>query len=195
MIWTILGCSIAVVAIFCVAVAEFLVGTPFFEARRPFFAMGLAICGAVLWFWGRRRTEKKASENPEDEADTHAFVLADLRYWGPMLVILGLITLFIQTLHQKEPVTVQARVAPAQVTPPPPPPEPASPAPEPKRAPATFPVVKLQGVIFKAENSTAIINGQSFAIGDRIGDAVLKEINRDGVILKIDEQVKSILLD
>jgi hypothetical protein len=192
MIWTILGCSIAVVAIFCVAVAEFLVGTPFFEARRPFFAMGLAICGAVLWFWGRRRTEKKAAEASEEETDTRVFVLADLRYWGPMLVILGVITLFIQTLHQKEPVTVQARVAPAPVVQPPPPPEP---VPQPKKAPATFPVIKLQGVIWKAENSTAIINGQSFAIGDRIGDAVLKMINRDGVVLGIDDQVKSFLLD
>lgn len=193
MIWTILGCSIAVVAIFCVAVAEFLVGTPFFEARRPYFAMGLAICGAILWFWGRRRTEKKVEEASEDEADVQVFVLADLRYWGPMLVILGMITLFIQTLHQKEPVTVQARVVPVQKeVPPPPVPEP---APQPKKAPATFPAIKLQGVILKAENSMAIINGQSFAVGDRIGDAVLKEISREGVILEIDSQVKSILLD
>jgi hypothetical protein len=193
MIWTMLGCSVAVVAIFCVAVAEFLVGTPFFEARRPHFAMGLAICGAILWFWGRRRKEKKVEEASEDETDTRVFVLADLRYWGPMLVILGVITLFIQTLHQKEPVMIQARVAPAPVVqPPPPPPEP---VPQPKKAPATFPVIKLQGVIVKAENSMAIINGQSFAIGDRIGDAVLKEINRDGVTLEIDDQVKSILLD
>jgi hypothetical protein len=150
MIWTILGVSVAIVAVFCVSVAELLVGHPVFERSRGYIAAIFAVSGIAAWFLGRFLGRRRLANKPEDEA--RVFVLFDLRYWGPMFLALGIITLFIDTIKLRETNTAVA------VTPPPPPKkvEPvvvmAEPAPTP-RLPVDFPPVKVQGIIFRENNS------------------------------------------
>jgi hypothetical protein len=182
MIWTILGVSVAIVAVFCVSVAELLVGHPIFERSRGYIAAVFAVSGIVAWFLGRFLARRRLAN--ESEEDTKVFVLFDLRYWGPMFVALGVITLFIDTIKLREKNTIVA-AAPA----PPAPPkkvEPivvAEPPPVPK-LPIDFPVLKVQGIIFREDHPAVILNGRSYEEGDLVGDVMVKEITRETVRLE-----------
>jgi hypothetical protein len=194
MIWTILGVSVAVVAIFCVAVSEFLVGTPFFEARRPHVALALAFCGVVLWFLGRYFGRRRG--NDDGEGLGRMFLLFDLRYWGPMFLVLGVITLFVQRLAHVKEVTVQAKTAPARKAAPPEPPLPPPPPELPKsNAPVVFPQLKLQGVLLKTGQPTVIIDGNGYAIGDSVKGVVITQITREGVIVEKDGERQLVSLE
>lgn len=178
MIWTILGVSVAIVAVFCVSVAELLVGQPAFERSRGYIAGVLAICGIVAWFFGRFLGRRRVANQPKDDA--RIFVLFDLRYWGPMLVVLGVITLFIDTikLREENASLVAAPLPPKKV-------EPvvvaAEPPPPVTKLPVSFPIVKVQGIIFRENHPAVIVNGRSYEEGDAIGDMTIKEITRDAV--------------
>ncbi|HEY0552382.1 MAG TPA: hypothetical protein VGF13_22470 [Verrucomicrobiae bacterium] len=183
MIWTILGVSVAIVAVFCVSVAELLVDHPIFERFRGYIALALAVSGIAAWFIGRFLGRKRLA-NHEQLEDTKVFVLFDLRYWGPMFVALGVITLFIDTIKLRKTNTSVA-AAPAPPTPPRivEPVVVAEPPPAPK-PPVDFPAFKVQGIIFRAENSAVILNGRSYEEGDLVGDVIVKEITRETVKLE-----------
>jgi hypothetical protein len=176
MIWTILGVSVAIIAVFCVSVAELLVGHPIFERSRGYIALTFAVSGIVAWFIGRFLARRRLANETEDEIKV--FVLFDLRYWGPMFVALGVITLFIDTIKMREKsVGVAAapappkKIEPVVVVEPPPAP----------RLPVNFPAVKLQGIIFREDHPAVIVNGRSYEEGDSIGDMTIKEITREAV--------------
>ena len=181
MIWTILGVSVAIVAFFCVSVAELLVGHPVFERSRGYIAAVFAVSGIFAWFLGRFLGRKRLAHKSEDEAKV--FVLFDLRYWGPMFLALGVITLFIDTIKLRETNTGLA-AAPA---PPPKKAEPVvavvEPPPTPK-LPVDFPPLKVQGIIFRENYSSVILNGRSYEQGDMVGDMMVKEITRETVKLE-----------
>jgi hypothetical protein len=187
MIWTILGISVAIVAVFCVTVAESLVGTPLFEQHRPHAALALALSGAIAWFIGRALASR--SEN------ARRFLLCDLRYWGPMLLALGVITLFIRPLRHIEHSTPlqAAKPAPrpvvvAKVEPP------AAPQPAPAK-PAVFPKMKMQGIIYREACPFVIINGASYTVGDQCGDVLVRAIDRESVMLEMAGEVKVLTLN
>src|ERR1043166_2642480 len=180
MIWTILGISVAVVGVFCVSVAELLVGRPLFEDHRGYIAIAFGVCGAVAWFTGRYLARNREAAQAEESAKL--FVIFDLRYWGPMLVVLGVITLFIHTIGRKEKMIVEAHPAPpSKKVEPEPVPEPEPPK---VQAPVVFPSLHVQGIILRGENSVVILNGHSYGVGDYVNDVVVKEITRDGVTLE-----------
>jgi hypothetical protein len=194
MIWTILGISVAIVAVFCISVAETLVGTPGFEHHREYIAATLAAAGIGAWFIGRylgRKHRVPETENAET-VSANRFVLIDLRYWGPMLLVLGVITLFIRPLRQTKEV---ASAAPAPV---PKPvlvveaPKPETPAP---KGPVLFPTLKMQGVFFRETRPFAIINGHSYAVGDHVGDVIVKAIDRTSVMLELAGELKLLTLN
>src|SRR5436190_12836791 len=99
MIWTILGLSVAIIAAFCVLLAELFVGKPMFENHREYVAGSLGACGVAAWVVGRVLFSRNHDTDNEGET-SHKFILFDLRYWGPMLVALGVITLFIRPLKK-----------------------------------------------------------------------------------------------
>ena len=180
MIWTILGVSVAIVAFFCVSVAELLVGHPIFERSRGYIAAIFAALGIAAWFLGRFLARKRLANKSEDEA--RIFVLFDLRYWGPMFLALGVITLFIDTIKLRETNTGLAAA--------PPPPKKAEPVvagaepPPTPRMSVDFPPLKVQGIIFRENNSSVILNGRPYELGDMVGDMTVKGITRDTVKLE-----------
>lgn len=188
MIWTILGVSVAVVAVFCVSVAELLVGHPIFELHREYIAGALVLGGVAAWFVGRYLAQRRKDDTDES---TRLFVLFDLRYWGPMLVVLGVITLFIQTIALKaqprieaaKPVEKSVEKKIEVVA------EPAKPA-----GPVTFPPLHIKGLIIHPGSAIAIIDGGSYSVGDRVGDVTVKEITRAGVTVEKLGQSKLISL-
>ncbi len=193
MIWTILGFSVAIMAVFCISMAETVVGNPFFENLRHYIAAGIGVAGVVAFLIGRTLAarDKKPVEGAEE---TNRFVLFDLRYWGPMLVALGLITVFIRPLkfakHEKTVATAPPapRKPPvvAKVEPP---------KPRPKPQPATFPNLKMQGVIYHQDHPVVILNGQSYTIGDRLGEVMVRAIERTSVQLELQGQLKTLTIN
>ncbi len=82
-------------------------------------------------------------------------------------------------------VTIPAP-APASNAPPPPPPSPPPLPPEPK----------LQGIVYTATRSWAIVDGQTVHFGDRLGEFRVKEISQRSVTLeKADGSQKKLGLD
>ncbi len=189
MIWTILGMSVAIIAAFCVSVSETLVGHPLFEAYRLHSAGALVAAGIAGWFAGRALANRKRSR--EEEA---RFVLFDLRYWGPMFVILGVITIFIFPLRTRETAKPLALAPPAKKA------EPVVVAvkkldpPAPPKA-VVFPVLKIQGVIFRTTAPYVIINGQSYTVGDHVGEVVVKAIDRTSVMVELGGEFKVLTMN
>ncbi len=196
----------ALIAVFCLSVAGLLAGKPLFEACRPYLAMTLSACGVVAWFVGRFNAKRRSPQPAQGEADEQEecegggkqdLSLWDLRYWGPMLTLLGVITIFIWPLNEPAtPSQVTAAPGPKKVAMPTL--QPAPPTSKPVvvlAAPAKFPVLKVQGVIFRAQNPFAIINGASYTVGDRVGDVLVKAIERESVMLELDGQYKVLTLD
>lgn len=183
----------ALIALFCFAVAGLLAGKPAFEVCRPYLAGGMVVIGVGGWFMGRFMSRRKSlAPRHTEEEEGESFGLRDLRYWGPMCVLLGVITLFIWPLQ--EPSSAPPVVAPptpkkvvAQV-PPPPNPVPVSVIAE--KVEVRFPVLKLQGVIVRDDSSFAIINGRSYTVGDHVGKVVVRSIHADSVALELDGQIK-----
>ncbi|HMJ90906.1 MAG TPA: hypothetical protein VK530_13880, partial [Candidatus Acidoferrum sp.] len=180
-----------IVAFFCVSVAETLVGHPVFEKFRFYAAITLAAGGIIGWFVGRVVASRRQLRNEE-----RRFVLFDLRYWGSMLVVLGVITVFIRPLRSKDADKPLAVVPPPRKpqpvlvvakTPEPPPPAP------PK--PVVFPALKIQGLIFRTSTPYAIINGQSYTVGDHLGDVVVRAIDRTSVMIEREGEMKVLTLN
>ena len=183
----IIGVSAAIMAVFYVAVAELLVGRPIFEDYRRVVALALGLLGLCAWVAGWYLTQKRAESETAD--DKKRFLLHDFRYWGPMLILLGGLTLCVQTLadgvalvrrlcgmaDDKKPVVALAvpRKAPA---------------------PVTFPSFKIQGIVIRDARSAVIVRGRSYFVGDLIGDATVKEITREAVTLEKSNAVKLISL-
>jgi hypothetical protein len=192
MIWTTLGVSVAIVAIFCISVAEALVGKSAFEQHREYVAGALAIAGVAAWFIGRHFDEKRRAAHRDSQP--RRFVLFDLKYWGPMLLVLGVITLFIRPLRKANVEVVQAppKPAPKLVVKAEKPKEPEPPKP---KAPVVFPALKMQGVFFRERRPFAIINGESYAVGDRLGDVTIKAIGRTTVTLELSGEQKLLTLN
>jgi len=191
MIWTVLGISVGIVALFCIASSEMLLGHPLIEKYRYETAAAFVVAGIIAWFAGRHRNRKRRmlAEEGEDEKAPRTFILFDLRYWGPMLLALGCITLFIRPVqrlaNEPRPVATKPRqknaVAAAI------PIETAKPGVKP---PVTFPRLKLQGLFYREDRPFAIIEGHSFTVGDHIGGVEIKSIGRSRVVIELSGEVR-----
>src|ERR1051325_4220611 len=103
MIWTILGISVAIIAVFCITVAETLVGQPVFESHRHYLAGALGALGLLAVFLGRHLHAKRGAQQKAEADLAKTFLLLDLCYWGPMLLVLSIIPFFICPLRHIKP--------------------------------------------------------------------------------------------
>ena len=193
MIFTQLGMTLMLVALFCAAVAEHLVGQPVFDANRPVFAAGLGALGALVIIVGVVAAKRRQKNKLPDPGKLVSFL--ELRFWGGVVILLGVLTFNFQTwgldvrwfelrarMDGKVEI-VQAR-EPADTN------QMNAPAPPPKAV--SVPVIKIQGIIFKSEHPVVLIGGEPFGVGDQIDDAVIKEITRDGIVVQIGREMKTI---
>jgi hypothetical protein len=168
------------VAVFCVSVAETLVGKPVFENHRTSIVIVFAGAGIAAWFLGRHVARRRSVFGlaSGDPPEAKQFSLLDLRYGGSMLLVFGIITLFIRPLR---PITSEEMHAPAATL-------------TKTNAPVVFPALKLQGIFFRKSRPLVIINGDSYAVGDRVGNATVKAITRTSVVLELDGELKCLTL-
>jgi hypothetical protein len=194
-IWSKLGISVALVAAYCIAIAELLQPTRFYERHKWSICATAIISGAIAYGVGRyvlRRIHTRYLEAqaklPEAERDSDSkqwepFLLFNLAYWGVMIAIFGCIIIFFVPTHSKrQKATVAARAserparkaqpAPAAATtnaiPPPPP----------------IPRFRLQGITLREPNPSALIDGRTYFIGDMVKDAKVVSIDASTVVLE-----------
>src|SRR5687767_3998595 len=137
-IWTRLGISVALAALFYIAVAEMLQDKLVYEAHKWRFCIGLLVAGVVLFFvgsWFNRRMKSRYNaaqqalpeqERDYDPAQGEPFMLFNLAYWGIMFVIFSAILVVIvptPRAEEKPKAEVAARTTnkPVQLPPAPPP--------------------------------------------------------------------------
>jgi len=201
-----LGTGVAIVAVYCVLVIGIVRKTALYEHYHRH--VGIAICtvGAtflVVGYGKRRRTAQQpvtedgeALENaPESANATQHVSLLDALYVGLMSVMLGVATVFILPI-QSTPETVPVRATeptprplakPVPTNAPPPVVQPVK--------PVTFPAVRVQGIYFRPERPSALINRKTYFIGDQVQDAKVVAITRDTVVLEIEGQQRAYPLE
>ena len=189
MIWTILGVSVGVVAIFCIAVGELACGEAFFEDHRQYISLALGLGGVGLWSFGRWKAVQPAKteetllvEGGEPAGKT--YFLRTSQYWGVIVIVFGLVAFFIQPLRQKAaPAIIAAVAVPAR-----------PPVKLPPLAPVEFPKMKMQGVNTSISQPSATINGQLYFVGDKVGAAVVTAIDQNSATLELSGQTKVLYL-
>ena len=201
-IWGRLGISVAIVAMFSIVMIEALQGRTFYQVYRWAICAVLLAMGTFLLLVGGFVNRKiRESHRDDPEAPTGPFLLVNLQYWGLMLTIFGIIVIFIvpfQKVEAREPKPaapkekVVKKVVPVAVTnePPKPPPAPAPPKPR----PVVFSDLKLQGLVYRGEDSSALINGRTYFVGDIIAGAKLISISETNAVVERDGQQKELLL-
>ena len=206
-----LGTGVAIVAVYCVVVVGFVRRAVYYESYHRHTGIVIRVIGATLLAVGtwkrRQRAQPPTTEDgtPMEEsvepADApHRVSFFDARYGGLMAMILGVATVFIIPL----PPTPKSLPVHASEPPPRPGPKPgtvAKPAPtnEPMPVvtpakPTKFPKLQLQGVIFKPDRPSALINGKTYFIGDMVQEAKVIDIGRDYVLLDVDGRHEALLL-
>jgi hypothetical protein len=186
-IWGRLGISVAIVAIFAIAMRELLHDKLFYQVYRWAICAGLLALGAFLLVIGRF-VNAKIRENQRDNPDgpSGPLLLLNLQYWGLMLTIFGIIVVcivpnkIVEARPAKTPDTKQKTV---KTNAPPKPPPPA------------FPKLKLQGIVSRTTNSSALINGRTYFVGDYIRDAKVISISETNVIVEFSGEKKELRLE
>jgi hypothetical protein len=196
-IWSKLGISVALVATFCVVMLEVFQDKSYYDSYKWYGCGVFLVSGIVLTFVGRalngarRRRYLEMRSNDAEEAQTkeeeddgtdpsQPFLLANLAYWGVMLITFGVIVVFIVPTYNKH-ATVVAR-EPQKTN---------APAPATNKPvavvtntppPAQPPMIKLQGLVFRKPDASVLINGRTYFIGDTFQEAELVQIDPKSAI-------------
>ena len=140
--------------------------------------------------------EKEGGEQAQEQEEGtdgsgQPFILFNLAYWGPILVAFGLVVLYIPAkgtgampVAARAPAPPKPKIGPTNV----------AVAPVKQTHQVSFPAVKLQGITQRGAQSSALINGKTYFLGDMVGEAKLLSIFESSVILELQGQMKSVIL-
>jgi hypothetical protein len=194
-LWGRLGISVAIVAVFSIVMLEVFQGLAFYQQYRWAICAGFGGMGVFLLLVGGFVNARiRESRRDDPDAPPGPFLLVNLQYWGLMLTIFAILVIFI----------IPYRKVQARETKPAPPketgkkvlPTPATNAPPPKPIPTIlFPPLKLQGIAFKETNSSALINGRTYFVGNYIGDAKLISIDEMSIVVELSGHQQGLRLE
>jgi hypothetical protein len=197
-IWGRLGISVAIVAMFCIVILEVLQGQAFYQVYRWAMCAVLLAMGVLLLVTGGFINAKiREGQRYDPDGPTGPFLLVNLQYWGLMLTIFGIIVICIVP-HKKveaheskaaapKPKIVKKVVAPIVTN------ETRKqsvPAPH----PVAFPSLKLQGIVHRETNPSALINGRTYFVGNYIAGTRLISINATSVVVEFSGQQRELQL-
>jgi hypothetical protein len=203
-IWSRLGIAVALLGIFCIACSEMIQRDGYYDLHRRQIAGALCGIGAIAYMVGRvwnrklrllkEQEERPAEESQEDEGNAgEPFALFDLAYWGPILAAFGLVVAFIPGKGVNATAAAQAAAPPkpkvelaAQTN--------AGKIDLKQTRQVTFPAVKLQGVTQRGTNSSALIDGRTYFLGEMVGNARLIAIFATSVVLELQGEMHSLTL-
>jgi hypothetical protein len=201
-LWTRLGILVALGAGFYFFLTGFLQKTPMFEAHRWHIALGLLGVGLLLWstaFMGGDNAQSKPegaeghtnryrSGEVWSDPDAASSRLFTVTYCGVILMLFGLITIA-ATPSTRTTVVAMARSFSALRSSA----KSSSEESASKNTPrnmmrikrSTMPL-KLQGIIYKRSNPSAIINGKPVFVGEDVSGAKVVAITTGAVTLNVD---------
>lgn len=207
-VWGLLGIAVAMAAGFCLLLTGVIQDKGFYEQFRWHICAALIVAGAVMGLLGRILSAPlSADETEEPGAPGTSFPLFKMVFWGPMLMLFGVIIIFIAPkrtasreivaaaratneakvnppVTNKTAVATQAVVAtqrPVAV------PNVATQAvatqavAKPLPSPPSF---KLQGLSYRQTNPSVLINGRTYFVGDYVGEARLTAIHEHSATLE-----------
>lgn len=198
-IWGRLGISVAFVAMFTIVMTEILQERAFYQVYRWAICAGLLAMGTFLLVLGgfvNRKIREGLRDDPEGPKGP--FLLVNLQYWGLMLTVFGVIVIFIVPFSKAEAqetrpapkkekeVRKVIALAPTNEMPPPP-------APVIARS-VVFPEVRVQGIVYRGERSSALLNGRTYFVGDQVEDIKVIAIGETNVVLERAGQQKVLQL-
>ena len=182
-IWVRLGISVAILAFVAIVATEVFKRHPQLHERKKVIAGTLAGAGTLLWLVSKVH----GNNNEEVKSPDRIFTM---RFCGSMLGACGGIVANITPIQQavsapasiirtaaRERAKAQQQEEPVSST------QPETIAEFPKNA-------RLQGIIFHPKSPSAIINGKTVFIGDRVGRARVASIARDSVTLQIENETR-----
>ena len=186
-IWTRLVLLLAILAIFCFIATEVFKAHPEFHPHKKVIAGTLAGAGTLLWLIGKVHGSSAESGDTTRKGGG----VFTLRFSGSLLAACGAVVSNIVIVSQliASPQNV-LRVAASQHLPnfirkgsiaDPPRTGPKGP-------------LKVQGIFYRERDPSAIINGQSVSVGDRIGSARVVAIERQSVTVVIAQERKVLSL-
>ena len=211
-IWGRLGISVTIVAAFCIIMTEVFQSTSYYESYKWFICATFLVLGCIIWVAGRflhrPSSEKEVQQNQSGTAEETAEetsqpsglpMLLNLRYWGAMMILFGIIIVFIVPYKESVARPVAARTnATPKATPPPSitnaPVAVAIQPPSPPTSTNVFPSLKLQGVIFRQPDPSVLINGRTYFIGDRVEEAEVVAIQEDRATVSWNGQLRVLIL-
>ena len=157
-----LGMTVGLTAGFCVVASAILSYCPQLMEFRRFFVAGWLIAAVLLFITRSRRNA--ATGGQEAESDESAF-LSNSRYWALVALIYGGISLFITPWYN---LKVNAATVAARTAEPP-----KSPPVATNETRVAWPPLRLQGITVNASRSSAIINGKTYLLGERMDNGAL----------------------
>jgi hypothetical protein len=197
-IWGRLGISVAIVAMFSIVMTEILQDKAFYQVYRWAICAALLAMGAFLLLVGRfvNARIRESQRGQDGEPGKGPFLLVNLEYWGLILTIFGVLVIFIVPYKKVEARAAAARTNAAAmkkmaVAPTNEPPAPAAALP-PK--PVIFPPVKLQGIAYRQDRASALLNGRTYFVGDYLGEVKVVAIGPTNAVLELQGQQRELIL-
>ncbi len=161
----------ALASVFCIMMLEAFQDKSYYAELKWYICTAFIVIGAVVVYIGQRlnttRRRERAqrassgSNSDEDSSGEEPFILFNLAYWGVIIIMFGVIIVFIVPTFHKKAEKVVARVPP-RVT---------NVVAAPTNREPVAPTFKLQGLVYRKSNSSILIEGRTYFIGDTIGDA------------------------
>ncbi len=213
-VWGLLGIAVAMAAGFCLLLTGVVQDKSFYEQFRWHLCAALIVVGAVVGLLGRILSAPlSADETEEAGAPSPPFPLFRMVFWGPMLMLFGVIIIFIAPKRSASRELVAAARATNEAK--------ATPPVTNKTAVATQavaatqavvatqrvvavpnvatqavatqtvakplpsrPSFKLQGLSYRQTNPSVLINGRTYFVGDYVGEAKLTAIQEHSATLE-----------
>jgi hypothetical protein len=181
--WPRIGMSTAIVAAFYIAATEFIQPSAFYQVYKWHSCAVLGGAGLVFLAVGfsiNRRRFYQAKVNGAEYEGT--FMLADLSFWGMVFFLCASAMILLLPTYRAH--LVQARPLTNAVPATSSSPVPVKPIPVPTRR--EFPSLVLQGITYQGKNSSALINGKTFFVGEQVHGARIVDITPTTTTLEME---------
>jgi len=186
------GFSLALFSVMTLGGVELCRRVPYLHSRIATACVAVGLVGLLLWIKGQMDLTRSTGDARRSQDNPLTF-LQSLRYWGFILATSAILVYFITPRPKVEappptPIAKPVEPLPETNAPPLPPETNATPA-------VVFPPLKLSGLVYNGDNSTAVINGRTLKVGGYIGEVKLVAIQQRTATVELSGERKALSLD
>lgn len=186
-----LGVTVAIIGLYCILVIAFLRGTDLYAVahRGAGIALGALAIGLMTLHLVRRPAapppRAEGGEGVREDELEEAAPVWNFRFTALMALLCGMATYFILPAQS---VPVARAAEPPRVARTNPPVAPTNPP------PAQFPPLRLQGIYYRPDRPSALINRRTLFVGDIIEGATVVAITPNSVTVEISGARQELLI-